>query len=908
MAINLIVNGHESFLDIDPETPLIDVLRDRLQLTGTKQACGEGLCGSCTVLIDENPGKACKLKLKDVSGRNVTTIEGLGNAKHPNPIQAAFVESGAIQCGYCTPGMIMVAKALLDKNPDPSADEIDHAIRGNICRCTGYKKIEDAVRLAARYLKDNTEAKPHVIDPEILKKATGEAIYTDDMRIPGLLHAKVLHSEVSHGEILNLDVETARLQPGVRGVFTLNDVPGEKQIGRKIKDQPVFAHERIRYLGEPIALVVAESAEAAENALRSIKIDINPLQPVRTPQEALAAGAPSLHAKGNICWSQHVRRGNVDKAFGTAAAIVEDTYVTPFNEHLYMETDSGLASWDEKDRLVLYIATQEIHEIRKLVAASLCLPEEKVRVIQTATGGAFGGRKVCPFPVMVALAAYHLKAPVRLTYTRRETFLDSTKRHPFTMRYRLSADKDKNVTALEADITSDTGAYASYGPLVLGRALGHAASIYEIPNVSIQGQMIYTNNPIAGAMRGFGATQVHFAMECMMDRLARALSVEPAQFRRQNMLRPGSYTITGERMDGRIRVPQVVDTALTVLNEARKKSPAPKDNAPVKNSWKRGFGMACHWFGMGTTKPHDGSDVKATLQPDGIVEIGAGVADLGQGSTATLWTIAAETLGVSHEQIRVIHNDTTLTADSGPTNASRQTYFSGSALIDALKKLIENLTPLAARLLEMPPESVRFSDGVFFSPDYPEYRIPLKQLAATYRPEEIPPVIGHFEPNTTPMDPDTGAGRPYDNYITGAHVAEVDLNTQTGEIRIHRITSIHDIGKVVSRKRVEGQIEGCVAMAIGFTLMEAFKPGQTDSLKNYPVPRSRDIPEVCSILLEENGDATTFKAKGIGESGLLSVAPAIINAIADATGIYLTHLPATKKSIRNLVQSGTVRS
>ena len=887
--IYLKLNGHETSLDLDAKTLLIDVLRDHMNLVGTKLGCGEGLCGSCTVLVNGKPKNACRLTLGDVSGLDVTTIEGLGNDKKPHPLQSSFAETGAIQCGYCTPGMIMAAKALLDQNPDPAGEDIAHAIRGHICRCTGYKKIIDAVHLAARVQRGEEVQKTRIVDPETLRKATGEALYTDDIRLPGLLHARVLRSDVPHGEILKLDVGPARSHPGVRGVFTLNDVPGEKYVGRKLKDQPVFADNRIRYLGEPIALVVADTLKAADEALKSILLEVKPLEPIKTPKEAFAPDALPLHAAGNLCCTQNVRKGNTEEAFRQAVAVVEDTYETPFNEHLYLEADSGLAYWDEDGRLVLSMATQEIHEFRQLVATSLALPTEKVRVIQTTTGGAFGGRKLCPFPVIVALAAFHLKAPVRLTYTREETFLDTTKRHPFWMRYRLGADGDGKLLALEADITADTGAYASYGPPVLGRALAHAASIYEIPNVSIQGKMAYTNNPVAGAMRGFGATQTHLAMECMMDRLAKALNLDPVELRRRNHLKPDSLTITGERVGRHVQVPAVVETAERVMAEAKKRAEEASPVAEPGSPWKRGIGMACHWFGMGTTKPHDASEVRVTLDRKGIVEIGAGVADLGQGSTATLWTIASEALGIPLKGIRLIHNDTASTADAGPTNASRQTYFSGHALVDGLTKLTEALTPLAGRLLHVPVETVRFEKGEFFSTNEPEDRLALEQLAMVADGEgSHPTVIGRFEANTALMDPETGQGQPYEAYISGAHVAEADVNVRTGELRLLRITSIHDIGKAVSRQRVDGQIEGCVAMAIGFALIERFDPGKTNSLKHYPVPRVRDIPEIRSILIEAPDPSVRFNAKGIGESGLLSVAPAILNAVLDATGVTMT--------------------
>lgn len=901
------INGQEVSVDVDPATPLVHLLRNRLNLVGTKHACEEGLCGSCTVLVDGRPKTSCNLPVRRAAGREVTTIEGLGNAGRPHPLQRAFAEAGAVQCGYCTPGMIMAAKALLDQTPDPTREEAAHALRGHICRCTGYTKVVDAVLLAARYLQGKGPKTPPFVDPEFLRKATGEALYTDDIRAPGLLHARVLRSAVAHGEILQLDPGPARSQPGVRGVFTLEDVPGERYVGRKLKDQPILADGRVRYLGEPIALVVADTPQAAESALEAVVLDVKPLEPIRSPEAALAPGAPLLHPRGNICWAQNVRRGDAQEAFRKAAAVVEGTYTTPFHEHLYLETDAGLARWDEEGRLVVSLGTQEIHEFQRLVAASLALPVEKVRVIQTATGGAFGGRKMCPFPVLVALAAYHLKAPVRLTYTRWETFLDSTKRHPFRMRYRLGADAGGKLLALEADMTADTGAYASYGPPVLGRALAHAASLYEIPNVSIRGRMIYTNNPVAGAMRGFGATQVHLALECMMDRLAQALNLEPEELRRRNALRPGSVTLTGERVGPHVQAPAVVEAAARAMAEARRRAEAAGAAAPG-SPWRRGVGMACHWFGLGTTKPRDTSEIRVTLDPGGIVEVGAGVADMGQGSTATLRTIAAERLGVPPQGIRLIHNDTALTTEGGPSNASRQTYFSGNALVNGLKQLIEALTPLAARLLEAPAESVRFEKGEFFSLGEPEHRVGLDRLAAVGgREGTLPTVVGRFEVNTVLMDPETGEGRPYGVYISGAHVAEAEVNTRTGQVRLLRLTSIHDIGRVVSRTRVEGQIEGSAAMGIGFALMERFVPGETERLQDYPVPRVRDIPEIRPILIEVPDPSVPFGAKGIGESGLLSVAPAILNAVRDATGADLTTLPATKEEVRRALKAVSAR-
>lgn len=565
------VNGQQHQIEIEPSMTLVDVLREKLGLTGTKKGCNSGECGACTVLLDGQPVASCVLPALKAQGKQVITVEGLGTAKELHPLQKAFLAYGAVQCGFCTPGMLMSAKALLDKNPSPTPEEIKMAISGNLCRCTGYKKIIDAIMAAASELRgERTITMPAVGEQVVgssvprvdgIPKVTGQAKFADDISFPNMLYAKVLRSAHAHALIKNINTERAKALPGVVAVLTADDVPGRNGYGIHFKDQPVLAKDKVRHYGDAVAVVAAETVKIAEKALELIEVDYEPLPGVFTVEDALKPDAPKIHPNGNLLLHRKVYKGDVEKGFQEADVIIEDTFKTPMVEHAYIEPESGIGVYDG-GTITVYAVSQGVHYHRSEIAANLNYPVSKIRVVQTTTGGGFGGKIDVSVHILVALLALKTGRPVKLTYTRAESMIASTKRHPFTMRYKLGARNDGKLVAAEVEIYGDTGAYNSYGTAVLTRVATCALGPYEVPNVKIDTYTVYTNNPVSGAMRAFGAPQAAIAHEAIMDELAKKIGISPVEIRRINAFREGSTTPTGQVLNDGVGILETIERAV----------------------------------------------------------------------------------------------------------------------------------------------------------------------------------------------------------------------------------------------------------------------------------------------------------------------------------------------------------
>jgi aerobic-type carbon monoxide dehydrogenase small subunit (CoxS/CutS family) len=566
------LNGRPCTVAVEPGAVLLDVLRNDLGLTGTKRGCGEGECGACTVLVDGRVVNSCLYPAMKVAGRSVLTVEGLGSAGDLHPLQETFLSHGAVQCGFCTPGMLLAAKALLDGNPEPTEEEIRWALSGNLCRCTGYTKIVAAVQAAAARLcaggESAVEIEPAVglSDPHVaaghvgtsvtrtdgLAKVLGLAKYADDLQFEGMLHAKVVRSPHPHARIKAIDATAALRLPGVEAVVTAKDIPGRNSFGIVVKDQPFLASDTVRYIGEAVAAVAARSKAVAERALELIEVDYETLPAVFDPDEAMEEGAPQLFEQGNVRLHRHVERGDVDTAFARADIVVQDSFRTQLVEHAYIEPEAGIAVPDTNG-LTLYVVSQGVHYQRSELAAMLNWPVSRIRVVQTAVGGAFGGKidlNVHPF---IALLAVKTGMPVKLVYTREESMTVSTKRHPFQIRMRFAANSEGRFIAAETRVIGDTGAYSSYGPAVLTRAATHAFGPYYIPNVRVDTYAVHTNNPIAGAMRGFGVPQMTTAYEQMVDMVAEKAGLSPLEIRLRNGLEPDlAITVTGHEISSEL--------------------------------------------------------------------------------------------------------------------------------------------------------------------------------------------------------------------------------------------------------------------------------------------------------------------------------------------------------------------
>ncbi|OGP78637.1 MAG: aldehyde oxidase [Deltaproteobacteria bacterium RBG_16_49_23] len=728
-----------------------------------------------------------------------------------------------------------------------------------------------------------------------LEKVLGQATFGADLSADSPLQLRVVRSTRPHAKIVSIETREAGKVDGVERVFTAKDIPGRNSIGTITKDQPVLAPDRVRSIGDPVALVAARTIGAAEEAAKKIAVLYEDLPSVSHPEEALKPHAPLIHQNGNLLIEFHIIKGDVHAGFKEADVTVEETYETTWVDHAYMEPDAGISYLDEKGRVTVVCPTQNVHYDQKEVAAFLALPLEGVRIIQSATGGGFGGRLDITVQCFLALAAFHLKRPVRIVYSREEVFQVTSKRHPLKIRYRSGAKKDGKLTAIEVEILGDTGAYASYGATVGIRSAVHATGPYEIPNVKVRSRMAYTNNPWSGAMRGFGVPQMAFAHESQMELLAQALGMDPIEIRLKNALTAGSETATGQTLVASIGIGQT----LRKVKEWEDRHPIVKID-PERPYMKKGIGIGSMWYGIGNTGVANPSTAQMEIDPNGEVRLFSGAADIGQGSDTVFLQIASESLGIPLREIRLIRADTALTTDAGATSASRQTYISGNAILNAIKNIKQEAIKEASQLLGVDEKGLFYEEGKVKSRTCLTTSLPVWEVAK--RSGKILRGEGIFDPETTKLDPKTGQGAPYATYAFATHLAEVEVDTETGKVKVIRVVASHDVGRAIHPKNVMGQITGGVAMGMGFALMEEYVPGGMASFVNYLIPTSKDIPEVIPILVEEHEPSGPFGAKGVGEPALIPCAPAILNAIADAIGERIYQLPANLERVLEAVR------
>ena len=730
---------------------------------------------------------------------------------------------------------------------------------------------------------------------DVLEKALGEAKYGADLPSGEPLYLKVVRSPKPHAKIVRIEMDNVLKVPGVERVFTAKDIPGKNLVGTITKDQPILASDCVRYIGDPVALIAAKTEEAVEEAAKKLVVVYENLPSINRPEEALQPYAPLIHEKGNLLLEFHVIKGDSQRGFKEAEVLIEETYTTTWVDHAYLEPDAGISYLDEEGRITVVCPTQNVHYDQKEVASVLSLPLGKVRIIQCATGGGFGGRLDITVQCLLALAVFHLKKPVKIVYSREEVFQVTSKRHPLKVQYKSGAKKDGMLTAVEVDILGDTGAYASYGSTVAVRSAVHATGPYQIPNVKVRSRMVYTNNSWSGAMRGFGVPQMAFAHESQMDLLAQALKMDPIEIRLKNSLRAGSETATGQTLMASVGIGET----LRKVKEWRDRS-AISRNDSKKPFIKKGIGVGSMWYGIGNTGTANPSTAQMEIDPNGEVRLFTGVADIGQGSDTILLQIASEAIGGSLKEIRLIRADTAMTTDAGATSASRQTYISGNAILNAIKSLKEEAIKEAGQILGVEGKDLYFEDGEIKHKSKPSVYLSIKEVAK--RSGKVLKGEGHFDPETTRLDPETGQGAPYATYAFATHLAEVEVDTETGKVKVNRVIASHDVGKAIHPKNVIGQIMGGVAMGTGFALMEEFVPGETTSFVNYLIPTSKDVPEVIPIIIENEEPTGPFGAKGVGEPALIPSAPAILNAIADAIGQRIYHLPANLERVLEAVQ------
>lgn len=842
------VNG--KVVETEKEVSLLRFLRDDLKLKSIKDGCSQGACGTCTIIIDGKATRACVMTTKRAEGMNIVSVEGLSDFEKEAFVYA-FGSKGAVQCGFCIPGMVMSGKALIDRNPNPTEDDIKEAIKGNICRCTGYKKIIEAIELVAQIMRGDKK-----IDEELEKgddfgvgsnafridvrdKVLGIGEYVDDMELENMLHVSAVRTKYPRARVLDIDASEALALEGVVAVLTAEDVPNNK-VGHIQQDWDVMIAKGdiTRCMGDAICLVVAESEEILKKAKTLVKVEYEVLEPVRNIQEAMAEDAPKVHPNGNLCQSRHVTRGDAKTAIASSKYTVTETFDTPFTEHAFLEPECAIAM-PYKDGVKIFSTDQSIYDTRKEVAIMFGWDLEKVVVENKYVGGGFGGKEDVSTQHIAALCAYKLGRTVKAKFSRDESLAFHPKRHAMHGTFTLGCDENGIFTGLDCDIYFDTGAYASLCGPVLERACTHSVGPYCYQNTDIRGYGYYTNNPPAGAFRGFGVCQSEFALESIIDLLAEKVGISPWEIRYRNAIEPGKVLPNGQIAD--------CSTALKETLEA------------VKEAYDANYpnvGLACAMknAGVGVGLPDKGR-AKLVVN-NGIIEIYCGASDIGQGCATVFVQMAAETLNLPKSRFVNMGCNSELAPDSGTTSGSRQTLISGEAIRLVSLELKKELDEVGGDLDKLNGRSY-----------FAEYFEPTDKLGA-----DVPFPKSHIA------------------YGYATHLVILD-----DDGKVKTVYAAHDSGKVVNPIAIQGQIEGGVLMSLGYALTEDFKLQDCVVKSKYGtlgLMRATDIPEIHAIYVEKDELlGVAYGSKGIGEIATIPTAPAVQNAYYKRDGKLRPKLP-----------------
>ena len=892
MKVAFTLNGRPAAWDGPPLTRLAAALRDDLGLTGTKVGCDAGDCGACTVRLDGHQVCSCLVAMGQVGGRAVDTVEGLAN-QGLSSLQRSFLLHGAAQCGICTPGMLMAAQDLLAGKSRPSRSEVEDALGGVLCRCTGYSKIVDAVMDAASTAELPTVEAGAAVGARLARvdgmaKVTGTDRFGADAVPPDALWIRVIRSPHARARFTVGDLGALRRR--LTAVLTAADVPFNGfGIYPDIKDQPVLADGLVRYRGEAVLALVGGRQEILAIRDQDLPIDWVPESPLLGVDAATAPGAPLVQADKprNMLLEGGVLSGDPSTAFAACAAVAEGTFETAFVEHGYIEPEAG---WARRvgDRIEIHASTQTPYMDRDEVASVMRLRPDQVRIVPTSCGGGFGGKLDLSVQPLIAIAAWRLGRPVALVYTRPESMAASTKRHPARVAAKFGCDASGRLVACDVTATFDTGAYASWGPTVANRVPVHAMGPYRVPHVRTWGEAFFTNGPPSGAFRGFGVPQAAIAHEAMIDALADKVGIDRLEFRHANALRVGDKTACGQELKHSAGLAQCLEALRPNWRKAQAEIAVFNAAAGPR---RRGVGIGCMWYGIGNTSMSNPSRMRIGIAADGTVTLYNGAFDIGQGSNTIMTQIAADALGLPAGQIRLVCGDTDLTPDAGKTSASRQTFVSGRAAEKAATDLRQQILRLAnagaAAKLSLEGAVLTVRDGG-------EVR--------TLDMAKVGPLMGEgvFDPPTTPLDKD-GQGVPYATYAFAAQMATVEVDLELGTVKVLRIVAAHDVGKAINPTLVEGQIEGGIAQGLGLALMEEYLPGRTENLHDYLIPTVGDMPEMESILIEDREPLGPSGAKGIGEPALVPTAPAILGAIDNATGVRMRRVPVLPHRLREAI-------
>ena len=917
------VNGAYRSLPAAPGRRLADWLRDDLGLTGTKLGCSAGDCGACTVLVDGEQACACLVPVGQCAGVAVTTVEGLAQGGALAPLQQAFLDHGAAQCGICTPGMLMAATDLLRRHPLPTEAEVLEGLSGVLCRCTGYRKIVEAILAvahgqpaAACDLAPDAGAAVGARLPRLdgPAKVRGAEVFGADEAPADALWLRVIRSPHAHARYALGDVEGfVRAHPGVVGALGPADIPNNRfAIFPDLRDQPAIAEGVARLRGEAVLVLVGEryALEAIDPA--TVPIAWTPLPALDTPARALEPGAGALHARSpdNVLCRGRVVRGDVDAALAGGARRLTLGLSTSHVEHAYIEPEAGWARWipgadGQAPRTEVFACTQTPYMDRDELAFMFGLPPAHVRIIPSAVGGGFGGKLDLSIQPLLVAAARRFGRPARIVYTRPESMVSTTKRHPAEMTATLVADASGRPLAYDFRGDFDTGAYASWGPTVANRVPIHACGPYRFDAVRALTRAVHTHGPVAGAFRGFGVPQSTALAEALLDEMAREVGADPLDYRLEHALRAGDPTPTGQVLSASVGLRACLEALRPAWRAAR--AAADAFGAGETGPLRRGVGIACMWYGIGNTVIANPSTMTVGLRRDGRFVLYNGAVDIGQGTYTVMPQMAADALGVPVALIDQVRPDTDLTRDAGKSSASRQTFVSGNAARAAGLDLRRRLAVLAgvegARAHAASIVVTATPDGatLIVSVDGAVSRLALDALAVDAR-GDVALGTGYFDPPTVPLDAD-GQGVPYATYGFAAQFAEVEVDVELGTVRVRSVHAAHDVGRAINPTQVEGQIHGGVAQGLGMALMEAYHAGRTDNLHDYLIPTVGDVPPIAVHLVEDPEPLGPWGAKGVGEPALVATAPAILNAIRAATGVRPLHLPVTPDRLRALLRA-----
>ncbi len=924
-TISLHVNGIRHSVAVETGATLLDLLRDGLELTGTKEGCGQGDCGACTVIADGRALNACLALAVEMDGAKITTIEGLAEEGDLHPLQKSFVKHGALQCGYCTPGVLMASKALIDRNAEPSDDEIKEALSGNLCRCAAYPRIIKAIREREQFADLRLDTKPlenderdqerdlAVVSHGVTRydapdKVTGRAKYTADIHLPGMIYGKILGSTVAHGLIKKIDVSKARELPGVLAVLTGADVTDTLYgVSPARYDEHILAKERVRYVGDEVAAVAAIDERTAEQALELIEVEYEELPAVFDANEAMKDGAPLIHPENpryanNINTKVNWHFGDVEKGFEEADHIRKERFVGNRTYQAPIEPHASLARWEHHgDKLTLWTSTQTPHYTHRMISRTLDIPMGRIRVIKPALGAGFGVKaETTPLDFCSILFAKMTGRPVMMKYTREEMFIHFRGRHRQHIDLELGVRKDGTITAVRSHVVLDGGAYTSYGVITAYYAGSMLPTLYKMPNYKYDGYRMYTNLPACGAFRGHGVPQPRFAFESLLDMVADDLDIDPIEIRLKNAMQPNTLTEGG--LD--ITSCEFEET----LRQARDHSGWVEKKGELPPG--KGIGVGCGGFVSGAGYPIYRSDFPHSNAMIRVHEEGSGVslhiaaADIGQGSDTVLTQIAAEELGIPYERVWLVDCDSVLAPLDLGSYSSRVTLMGGNAVKMAAANVKGQVLAAAAWHLGCDASGLTAREGRIFIAEHPSVGMDWDHAARTAFSRGGPVVgTGHYQPPK-------GLGGDYKGGTVGTSpaysfstaIAEVTVDLETGYVTVDRFTDFSDGGTVINPVAFHSQVEGSIVMGLGETLLEDTLAREDGSMINpnlhdYLVPTIGELPEIHSGAVESYEPRGPFGAKEVGEGSMLPVLGAIANAIHDATGIWVNELPITPERI-----------